>query len=278
MWGDWEMRPESGLKLLLPLDIKVHFRLPFFRHTQTENTMMEHRNKSLEKQETEESVADDDDEPEVVIRTAIHYLREYATNKGHNLTQVTAMPILQLSEYLKHFYIAIKNRDDVPESVSLKYIREGLQRYFSKKQNIDIVKDQTFDQANAVFDITIRQTTRRCHRLLIDEDDLKRIYLGKAMNTDQPDTLQNKVFFDINLYICNRGKDFLRVMSKTDFEVTTDSDGRKYVWLKYHPKFSFKELVGGLSDSEPMIQGSQVGEKMYERQGKAYLNKFGKIT
>jgi hypothetical protein len=40
-----------------------------------------------------------------------------------------------------------------------------------------------------------------------------------------------------------------------------------YVWLKYHLKFSFKELVGGLSDSEPVMQGSQIGEKMYERQG-----------
>ncbi|CAG2255054.1 KCTD1_15 [Mytilus edulis] len=64
-----------------------------------------------------------------------------------------------------------------------------------------------------------------------------------------------------------QGKDFLRVMSKIDFDVSTDTDGRKYVWLKYHPKFSFKELVGGLSDNEPVMQGSQVGEKMYERPG-----------
>jgi hypothetical protein len=35
----------------------------------------------------------------------------------------------------------------------------------------------------------------------------------------------------------------------------------------FHLKFSFKELVGGLSDSEPVMQGSQIGEKMYERQG-----------
>jgi hypothetical protein len=47
-------------------------------------------------------------------------------------------------------------------------------------------------------------------------------------------------------------------MSKADFEVSTDTDGRKYVWLKYHLKFSFKELVGGLSDSEPVMQGSQI--------------------
>jgi hypothetical protein len=54
--------------------------------------MMEHRNKSLEKQETEEeSVGDDEEEPEIVIRTAIHYLKEYATIKGHSLNHINNM-------------------------------------------------------------------------------------------------------------------------------------------------------------------------------------------
>jgi hypothetical protein len=147
-------------------------------------------NKSLEKQETEEeSVGDDEEEPEIVIRTAIHYLKEYATIKGHSLNHINNMTNSRLAEYLKDFYTSVKNRDDVPESISLKYIRAGLQRYFAKKSNVDILRDKSFDHANAVFDITIRQTPRRCHRLLIDSDDLKHIYLGPAMNTDQPDTL-----------------------------------------------------------------------------------------
>lgn len=79
--------------------------------------------------------------------------------------------------------------------------------------------------------------------------------------------LQNKVFFDVNLYICNRGKDFLRVMSKFDFEVVIDMEGRRYVWLKYNFKFSFKEFIGGLSENDSVIYGNQIGERMYERLG-----------
>lgn len=222
--------------------------------------------------------SDDDDtvsraehEPEVVIRTATLYLKEYAATKGHSLHSISQMPPEQLADYLKDFYTTVKFKDlgVASPAVSLKYIRTGLHRYFQKNYDVDILKDQSFEHANKVFDVTSRSTStpRRCHRLRIEFDDLRKIYMGPGMNLDQPDTLQNKIFFDVNLYICNRGKDFLRVMAKEDFVISTDPEGRRYVWLKYHPKFCFRELVGGVGESELNTDGTQIGERMYERRG-----------
>ncbi|XP_061171162.1 uncharacterized protein LOC133180708 [Saccostrea echinata] len=208
-----------------------------------------------------------DDEPEVVIRTGINYFKDYVSAKGHSLQSLAMMPPAQIADYLKDFYTTMKSQDVEPFPSSLKYIRTGLQKYFMKHHGIDIVKDRDFVHANSVFDVTVKQVPRRCHRLRIEFEDLRKLYMGPALDLDQPDTLQNKVFFDVNLYICNRGKDFLRVMSKSDFEVATDMEGRRYVWLKYNSKFSFKELIGGLSENDSVIHGNQIGERMYERPG-----------
>lgn len=217
--------------------------------------------------EAEDEGNGNEEEPEVVIRTGINYFKEYVEAKGHNLQSLRLMPPIQIAEYLKDFYTAVKSQDVEPFPSSLKYIRTGLHKYFMKHHRIDIVKDRDFELANSVFDVTVKQVPRRCHRLRIEFEDLKKLYMGPALELDQPDTLQNKVFFDVNLYICNRGKDFLRVMSKSDFEVATDMEGRRYVWLKYNSKFSFKELIGGLSENDSVIHGNQIGERMYERPG-----------
>nr|XP_022302337.1 uncharacterized protein LOC111110197 [Crassostrea virginica] len=208
-----------------------------------------------------------EEEPEVVIRTGVNYFKEYVEARGHNMQNIKLMPTVQIAEFLKDFYTAVKSQDVEPFPSSLKYIRTGLHKYFLKQHGIDIVKDRDFENANSVFDVTVKQVPRRCHRLRIEFEDLKKLYMGPALDLDQPDTLQNKVFFDVNLYICNRGKDFLRVMSKSDFEVGTDLEGRRYVWLKYNSKFSFKELIGGLSENDSVIHGNQIGEGMYERPG-----------
>ncbi|XP_033740738.1 uncharacterized protein LOC117327721 [Pecten maximus] len=224
--------------------------------------------------------SDDDDtgagtehEPEVV--TAILYLKEYAATKGHSVHSISQMPPEQLADYLKDFYttvkfkgIEVKDLVNTPV-VSLKYLRSGLHRYFQKHYDVDILKDVCFEHANKVFDVTSRATPRRCNKFRIEFEDLRKIYMGPGMNLDQPDTLQNKIFFDINLYICNRGKDFLRVMAKDDFVISSDADGRRYVWLKYHPKFSARELMamGGVADHDLGNDGTQIGDKMYERKG-----------
>ena len=46
-----------------------------------------------------------------------------------------------------------------------------------------------------------------------------------------PKHLQWKVFCDIMLYFCRRGRENLREMKRSDFVCTTDSDGLRYIYI-----------------------------------------------
>jgi hypothetical protein len=50
-----------------------------------------------------------------------------------------------------------------------------------------------------------------------------------ASVSDTPQGLQQKVFFDVMLYLCRRGRENLTELKKTDFSVMKDPSGAKYV-------------------------------------------------
>lgn len=203
---------------------------------------------------------------------ATQNLLEFAVTKGHTIHSVTHMSKTQLADFLRDFYgkVKVKNND----SLTLKDLRAGLHKFFLDEVNIDIIHDRTFELANATFDLALRANPRKCHRMRIEMEDLKKIYLSEAMDTNKPDSLQNKVFFDISLYICNKGKEYFRNMKKNDFDVSTDIHGRRYVWLKDNSVPREDELPLKLKIKRSVDEESpayQVGERMYERPGKFIL-------
>ena len=62
------------------------------------------------------------------------------------------------------------------------------------------------------------------------------------------------------VYLCNRGRENLRAMKSTDFSITTDSSGNRYVYMC---DFLTKNHRGDISD-----EISQQG-RMYEIRGNA---------
>lgn len=211
--------------------------------------------------QTSTEVTYDDPNSPSLEATATHFLLEFGVTKGFTIHTLTHMTRQQLSEILRDFYGKLKSRlEDQP--IGMKDLREGLHRYFLREMAVDIIRDKTFELANATFDIAFRSSassSRKCHRMRIEMEDLRKIYFGDAMDLSKPDSLQNKVFFDVNLYICNRSKDHLRLMKKDDFEVSSDVTGKRYVWLKEHPKFS--------TGTDKEFDGYQVGDRMVERPG-----------
>lgn len=204
-----------------------------------------------------------------MTKIALQYLSDYAESRGETLRSLGEMKPQKLSDFLKGFYRYLQNKSSGME-LSLVNIRDELHEYFLKNVGLDINRDNNFKGAND-FNYSSRappKSGRHRHKLELAACDLVKLYTGRAMQTDQPETLQNKVFFDINMYICNRGKDFLRAMCKNDFEISTGSDGKKYVWLKYHQKFSLNKVPGGVSGESNTVQ---VGERMYERPGSQLL-------
>ena len=67
------------------------------------------------------------------------------------------------------------------------------------------------------------------HKPPILDDDLKKLYESGVFNSDHSKTLLNKVFFEIMLCFCRRGRQNLRQLKKADFEVHTDATGTKFV-------------------------------------------------
>ena len=69
------------------------------------------------------------------------------------------------------------------------------------------------------------------HKPAIEVDDIAIIY--KSFNLDVPTDLQNKVFVDFMLFYCNRGRENLRELKKTDFTFHGSGDN-KYIALRDH--------------------------------------------
>ena len=67
------------------------------------------------------------------------------------------------------------------------------------------------------------------HKPPILDDDLKKLHESGVFNSDHSKTLLNKVFFEIMLCFCRRGRQNLRQLKKADFEVHTDATRTKFV-------------------------------------------------
>ena len=136
---------------------------------------------------------------------------------------------------LKLFYAEARKADGTSYSKStLSSLRFGLNRYFKATRGFDIINDSEFTDANKVFgakcvDLKRQGLAKVEHKPLICKEDLKKLYESTAFGLNDPEKLQNKVFFEVMLYFCRRGRQNLRQLKKTDFPFNTDSTGARYV-------------------------------------------------
>ena len=105
-------------------------------------------------------------------------------------------------------------------------IRYGIQSHFLKVRDIDIVNNVGFKPANLVFQAMLIKLKQP-----IQNDDLKKLYDSFDLNVSAD--LQNKVFIEFMLYYCNRGRENLRDLQKSDFQIHGSGD-KTFVVLKDH--------------------------------------------
>ena len=155
------------------------------------------------------------------------YLKEKNANFPQNSEELAAI--------LKKFYVEVRKTDGaLYTKSSLCSIRFGLKRYFKALQNIDIIKDKEFDEANSVYQAqcTALKKNGRAkteHKPPITDEDIKKLYKSGVFSTDSPTTLQNKVFFEVMFYFCRRGRQNLRELKKDDFTINVNTNGRRCV-------------------------------------------------
>ena len=205
-------------------------------------------------------------------KSALLCLQQYIleTDREVNLdTYSTA----ELSALLVNFYAdARKKSGEHCKLSALKSIRFGLARYFKGERNIDIIKDAEFRKANDSFQAVSVGLKRNGlakveHTLPLEENELKMIYCSAALNTGTPVGLQQKCWFDIMYFLCRRGRENLRAMKKTTFQVAKDNHGREFVYQ--HVDELDKNHRENADSNQSVTEG-----RMYAVPGKEAIGKF----
>jgi len=77
--------------------------------------------------------------------------------------------------------------------------------------------------------VSLKKQGATQHKQPLSSDDFNKLYTSNVLPTYAPKGLQNKVFVDLMLHLCNRGQENLRGMKKYDFQILVDSAGQRYV-------------------------------------------------
>lgn len=105
------------------------------------------------------------------------------------------------------------------------------------------------------------------HKEVISDADIAKLDSSDAVSVDNPQRLKSKVFLDVKLYTCRRGRENLRNMKKSDFIVKTDARGRCF--YANVAKYETKNHRGSDVADDDMSFG-----RIYEMPGIFLLNKI----
>lgn len=141
-----------------------------------------------------------------------------------------------LAQILKNFYVDIrcKKTGNLFSKNSMSALRFGLKRYYQRVYGFNILSDEVFAEANRQFReqmafLKEKGLENPDPKRAITPEDMAKVYQSGVFNTDSPDTLQNKVFFETMLFFPHRGIYTLKELKKSNFAVTLDSSGRKHL-------------------------------------------------
>ena len=127
------------------------------------------------------------------------------------------LPKVKHSDFLCQFYAAARKPDgSLYMRNGLLSLRYGLQKHFSKMCDCDIINDAEFSSSILISSCQHEKQGKGAiqHKQPISSDDFNKLYTSDVLSTSHPVKLQNKVFIDIMMYLCNRGQENLRDMTK----------------------------------------------------------------
>ena len=169
------------------------------------------------------------------VKYGIKIFEEFLRNVNTDLGDVNRLPNADLDKILQKFYAGCRQKNgDYYSKKSMLTIRFGLQRHFLNTKSVDIIKHEDFANSSRIFkcfSATLKQQGKGFvkHKLPISQEDMAKIQ--DSLDLDDPQGLQDKVFIDVMLYFCNRGRENLREMTVDSFDICEDG-GKCYIALK----------------------------------------------
>ena len=165
----------------------------------------------------------------------VRIFQDFCANRGET-GDFAEFDLDKLCTLLSDFYANVRSTTGKFYSrSSIVAIRHGINRHLKwKGKQIDIVKDTLFMQANRVF-VSMLKKTREVgkghidHKPVVTSSDLKKLYESDVFNTNTPHGLLHKVWFELQLYFCRRGRENMRELKVTDFRVMLGDSGQEYI-------------------------------------------------
>ena len=145
---------------------------------------------------------------------------------------LTIMAPQLLNQRLERFYAAVRKEDgEYYKLNSMRSVRSSIQRRYLEKCSVDIIDDIRFKTSNNTFNNICKRIKAAGkgdteHYPEMEPEDIRR--LCASFDVNDPSGLQEKVWFDIQLYLIRRGREGLRAMTKSTFGVFLDSTGCKF--------------------------------------------------
>ena len=149
---------------------------------------------------------------------------------GDNLT-IGDLSKQELNTKLRLFFASVRNRQgELLKKSTLANVRYGLGKFLKEEFHID--NDPEFSSSKEVFrtvgvDLKKKGKGSLEHKSTISEDDMRKLHDPEniVFNPKCPAGLQRKVWFDLMYFLCRRGRENLRDMTKTTFSVARDTNG-----------------------------------------------------
>ena len=135
--------------------------------------------------------------------------------------------------------LAVRKETKYYKNTSMKSMRAALCRHYKEKRSIDIISNEAFIRANAVFTGILQLNKENGLGEIKSKTDISDFDLDTLLNyfrtsmsgLPNPKKLQDINIFYILYYMCRRGRENLRFMTKATFKVAIDpSDNRKYIY------------------------------------------------
>lgn len=173
---------------------------------------------------------------------AARLFRSYLQERKVEDDQFEIFPDDKLDGHLQSFYFNARTakENNCYKSSTLENFRFGLNRYLKAppfNRVIDL-KGVNFIKSNECYKSALRELKLQGkgsvdHYPRISDADLAAIYNSTLFDTSTPTGLLNKVQFDVRFYFARRGSENVHAMTKSTYEIITDSDtGKKYVAQK----------------------------------------------
>ena len=155
-----------------------------------------------------------------VTKMAFNILESYLTERKLSIDFKT-VTASRLNDVLKRFYVEVRKLNgELYSKSTLISIRFGIQRKLQEiRKDINIIDSDEFKSCNEIFRtqcvfLKKEGLAKVNHKQPILSEDMKKLYQSNVFNLENPKSLQRKVFFDVMLFFCRRGRENLRTMKK----------------------------------------------------------------